>query len=99
MQFKSFIKKSTQFFFVHYACVCKVKDTLNSFKCFFVFMLSLLFNRCSNINFARRLECNRCGEQKQPNVKKIKKGGVQIGKAAAEKSRGLFSADDWICKT
>ena len=45
------------------------------------------------------MECNRCGEQKQAGVKKIMKGGVQIGKAAAEKSRGLFSADDWICKT
>lgn len=27
-----------------------------------------------------------------------KKGGTEIGKAMAEKSRGLFSADDWQCK-
>ncbi|CAI9721117.1 finger Ran-binding domain-containing 2 [Octopus vulgaris] len=28
-----------------------------------------------------------------------KKGGTEIGKAMAEKSRGLFSADDWQCKS
>jgi hypothetical protein len=28
---------------------------------------------------------------------KKKKLGQEIGKAAAEKSRGLFSADDWQC--
>ena len=27
-----------------------------------------------------------------------KKGGAEIGKAMAEKSKGLFSADDWQCK-
>lgn len=27
-----------------------------------------------------------------------KKTGSEIGKALAEKSRGLFSADDWMCK-
>lgn len=26
-----------------------------------------------------------------------KKLGTEIGKAAAEKSRGLFSAEDWEC--
>uniref|UniRef100_H2Y866 Zinc finger Ran-binding domain-containing protein 2 n=1 Tax=Ciona savignyi TaxID=51511 RepID=H2Y866_CIOSA len=54
---------------------------------------------CGNINFARRLECNRCKESKNVGVKRVKKGGVQIGKMAAEKSKGLFSADDWMCKT
>jgi len=29
----------------------------------------------------------------------VKKGGVEIGKQLAEKSKGLFSADDWQCKT
>ena len=29
----------------------------------------------------------------------FKKGGIEIGKAMAEKSKGLFSADDWQCKT
>jgi len=28
-----------------------------------------------------------------------KKGGQEIGKNLAEKSKGLFSADDWQCKT
>lgn len=29
----------------------------------------------------------------------IKKQGTEIGKAMAEKSKGLFSADDWQCKS
>ena len=29
----------------------------------------------------------------------FKKGGTEIGKQLAEKSKGLFSADDWQCKT
>ena len=28
---------------------------------------------------------------------KAKKLGMEIGKDAAEKSKGLFSADDWMC--
>lgn len=28
----------------------------------------------------------------------FKKGGTEIGKQLAEKSKGLFSADDWQCK-
>ena len=28
----------------------------------------------------------------------FKKGGTEIGKGLAEKSKGLFSADDWQCK-
>lgn len=28
---------------------------------------------------------------------RVKKLGVEIGKDAAEKSKGLFSADDWMC--
>ena len=30
---------------------------------------------------------------------KTKPGGIQIGKHLAEKSKGLFSAEDWQCAT
>ncbi|XP_064476456.1 zinc finger Ran-binding domain-containing protein 2-like isoform X3 [Ornithodoros turicata] len=52
--------------------------------------------QCANVNFARRTSCNRCGKDKieLPSKRKL---GHEIGKAAAEKSRGLFSADDWQC--
>jgi len=51
---------------------------------------------CGNVNFARRTSCNRCHADK-PLDKKIQKGGIKIGTSAAEKSKGLFSADDWQC--
>lgn len=49
------------------------------------------------MNFARRSSCNRCGKDKPYEPPKKKQIGVEIGKAAAERSRGLFSADDWQC--
>ena len=53
--------------------------------------------KCKNVNFARRDKCNRCGKEKESGME-FKKGGNEIGKALAEKSKGLFSPDDWMCK-
>ncbi|XP_063410656.1 zinc finger Ran-binding domain-containing protein 2-like isoform X3 [Mytilus trossulus] len=54
--------------------------------------------KCGNVNFSRRTQCNKCGKDKKEGLI-FKKGGTEIGKGLAEKSKGLFSADDWQCKS
>uniref|UniRef100_A0A8D2KL81 RanBP2-type domain-containing protein n=1 Tax=Urocitellus parryii TaxID=9999 RepID=A0A8D2KL81_UROPR len=55
--------------------------------------------KCGNVNFARRTSYNRCGREKTTEAKMMKARGTEIGKTLAEKSRGLFSANEWQCKT
>uniref|UniRef100_A0A1A9WI40 RanBP2-type domain-containing protein n=1 Tax=Glossina brevipalpis TaxID=37001 RepID=A0A1A9WI40_9MUSC len=59
---------------------------------------------CRHLNFARRTQCNKCHRARSTERTLAKSGGLtkkklgtEIGKAAAEKSRGLFSAEDWQC--
>ncbi|KAF3830953.1 hypothetical protein GH733_002191 [Mirounga leonina] len=58
-----------------------------------------LTKKCGNVDFARRTSCNRCGREKTTEAKMMKAGGSEIAKTLAEKSRGLFSANDWQCET
>uniref|UniRef100_A0A8D8G861 Zinc finger Ran-binding domain-containing protein 2 n=2 Tax=Culex pipiens TaxID=7175 RepID=A0A8D8G861_CULPI len=70
------------------------------------------YSECKNVNFAHRRQCNRCGRDRslsagdktarfdnsEPSNSCKKKVGIEIGKFAAEKSKGLFSAEDWQCQ-
>ncbi|CAL8108694.1 unnamed protein product [Calicophoron daubneyi] len=52
--------------------------------------------RCGNVNFSKRDKCYRCGKSKKGG--KSAKKPVELGKEGADKSKGLFSPDDWVCK-
>eukprot|EP00124_Ichthyophonus_hoferi_P004512 Ihof_evm1s507 gene=Ihof_evmTU1s507 len=51
---------------------------------------------CGNINFPRRMTCNKCQLPKPKDARLVNVENT-IGKAVAEKSKGLFSAADWQC--
>ncbi|KAH7698965.1 Protein Y25C1A.8 a [Aphelenchoides avenae] len=50
--------------------------------------------KCAHINSERRTVCDACGKAKPRAKSRV---GKEIGKDAADKSKGLFSADDWVC--
>jgi RNA polymerase subunit RPABC4/transcription elongation factor Spt4 len=64
-------------------------------------------SRCANINSERHTTCKVCGKGSfymkfqfesflaKPRPKS--KSAAELGKDAAEKSKGLFSANDWAC--
>lgn len=65
--------------------VAEVRPSLNSVL--FIIRSSVWYNNCSD------------STEKTTEAKMMKAGGTEIGKTLAEKSRGLFSANDWQCKT
>uniref|UniRef100_A0A0N5AW31 Zinc finger Ran-binding domain-containing protein 2 n=1 Tax=Syphacia muris TaxID=451379 RepID=A0A0N5AW31_9BILA len=50
--------------------------------------------KCAYINSDRSRVCERCGKAKPRSKNRV---GREIGKDAAEKSKGLFAAEDWAC--
>lgn len=58
---------------------------------------------CLRVLFLSGVCCNEAivfnSSEKTIEAKMMKAGGTEIGKTLAEKSRGLFSANDWQCKT
>ena len=56
-------------------------------------------DKCGMMNFARRSSCYRCGRKKTTRAQMMQAGGTDSWKTLAGKSRGLFSVNDWKCKT
>uniref|UniRef100_A0A1I7UGV5 Zinc finger Ran-binding domain-containing protein 2 n=1 Tax=Caenorhabditis tropicalis TaxID=1561998 RepID=A0A1I7UGV5_9PELO len=50
--------------------------------------------KCAKVNDESRVTCEDCGKAKPRAKSKI---GKELGKEMAEKSKGLFAAEDWIC--
>uniref|UniRef100_A0A5S6QQK8 Zinc finger Ran-binding domain-containing protein 2 n=1 Tax=Trichuris muris TaxID=70415 RepID=A0A5S6QQK8_TRIMR len=51
-------------------------------------------SRCQQVNNGSRTSCEYCGRSKPRGKGQV---GHEIGKEAAEKSKGLFAAEDWSC--
>ena len=61
------------------------------------YVWTCLYNTIDNFTGLKVLLLNVILLEKGRAVDKIKKSGTEIGKHVAEKSKGLFSADDWQC--
>lgn len=73
------------------------KDNCCCCSSFIILETHLSPSSCKNVNYARRTHCHRCKLERAKDAKSTRKLGTEIGKQAANKSKGLFSADDWQC--
>lgn len=59
----------------------------------------MLFSVTVNIHLSSEVSYEHMHVLDRTEGVEIKKQGTEIGKVMAEKSKGLFSADDWQCKS
>ncbi|KAK6736140.1 hypothetical protein RB195_019051 [Necator americanus] len=50
--------------------------------------------KCAQVNAEYRNACEACGKSKPRSKNRV---GKEIGKEMADKSKGLFAAEDWVC--
>nr|CDJ96670.1 Zinc finger domain containing protein [Haemonchus contortus] len=50
--------------------------------------------KCAHVNPEFKNACETCGRQKPRSKNRV---GKEIGKEMADKSKGLFAAEDWVC--
>lgn len=50
--------------------------------------------KCAHVNAEFKNTCETCGRQKPRSKSRV---GKEIGKEMADKSKGLFAAEDWVC--
>ncbi|KAK6050702.1 Zn-finger in Ran binding protein [Cooperia oncophora] len=50
--------------------------------------------KCAHVNYEFKNSCDACGKQKPRSKNRV---GKEIGKELADKSKGLFAAEDWVC--
>uniref|UniRef100_A0A1I7XU15 Zinc finger Ran-binding domain-containing protein 2 n=1 Tax=Heterorhabditis bacteriophora TaxID=37862 RepID=A0A1I7XU15_HETBA len=51
-------------------------------------------SKCARVNAEHRNTCEMCGKPKPRSKNRV---GKEIGKEMADKSKGLFAAEDWVC--